>query len=142
MKRVFLLLLIALLSCKVGPEALRYGTDGCHTCKMTLMDHKFGSELITGKGKVYKFDDINCMLGFINSGYLKDETISHSLIIDYSQPEKLIPVEKALYVYSDDIRSPMGSGIAAFETAAARQKYNAELKGRELSWSEVSTLVK
>lgn len=136
------MLLMVFFSCKAEPEALRYGTDACHTCKMTLMDHKFGTEIVTEKGKVYKFDDFNCMIGFINSGYLSDEIISYYLVIDYAQPEKLIPAEEAFYLQSDNIRSPMGGGIAAFETEAAREKYNTELKGNALSWSEVSTKVK
>lgn len=139
MKRIFIILLVGLFSCKPEPEPIRFGTDGCHTCKMTLMDHKFGAELVTTKGKVYKFDDMNCMLGFINSGYLNDEIISYTLVIDYSQPEKFIAAEEAFYLQSDNIRSPMGSGIAAFETEAARTKFTVELKGNALNWSEVST---
>jgi len=142
MKRVIIILSVILLSCQAEPEAIRYGTDGCHTCKMTLMDHKFGAELVTSKGKVYKFDDLNCMTGFINSGYLNDETIRFTLVVDYSQPEKLIPAEEAFYLQSGNVRSPMGSGIAAFETENARERYNIELKGVALSWSEVSTKAK
>ncbi len=142
MKRSIIILSVILFSCKPEPEAIRYGTDSCHTCKMTLMDHKFGAELVTSKGKVYKFDDVNCMVDFSNSGYLNDESISYTLTIDYSQPGRLIPAENAFYLQSDNIRSPMGSGIAAFETDDARQKYNAELKGNMLNWSEVSTKAK
>src|SRR6188768_3670534 len=92
-----LLVAILFLSCTSDPEPLRYGKDACYTCKMTLMDKKFGAELVTVKGKVYKFDDANCMVNFINSGYLADETLAHKLIVDYSQPEKLISAEEAFY---------------------------------------------
>jgi len=142
MRKVYVILLVVLFACKAEPEAIRYGTDNCHTCKMTLMDHKFGAEVVTAKGKVYKFDDLNCLAGFINSGYLNDETIRYKLVVDYSQPEKLILAENAFYLKSGNIRSPMGSGIAAFETEDARQKYNAELKGDSLSWNEVLTNAK
>lgn len=139
MKNIFIVLFVVLCSCKVEPEALRYGTDACHTCKMTLMDKKFGAELVTAKGKVYKFDDLNCMVSFIDSDYLSDETIGHTLVIDYSQPGKLIPAHGAFYLKSDDIRSPMASGIAAFEIREALEKYMTGWNGVELGWNEISS---
>ncbi|MFN8333518.1 MAG: nitrous oxide reductase accessory protein NosL [Cyclobacteriaceae bacterium] len=139
MKKIYVILLVVLFACKAEPEAIRYGTDACHTCKMTLMDKKFGGEIVTAKGKVYKFDDLNCMVGFITSDYLNDIRIEHSLVIDYANPEKLIPATDAFYLKSSSIRSPMGSGIAAFETREARKKVSAEVDGIELGWPEVIT---
>lgn len=135
-------LAILFLSCSSDPEPLRYGKDACHLCKMTLMDKKFGAELVTAKGKVYKFDDANCMVNFINSGYLANETLVHKLIIDYSQPEKLIPAEEAFYLKSDQIKSPMASQIAAFETEKMMLKYKPKLKAIYLGWGELITQFK
>jgi copper chaperone NosL len=142
MKRISIILLVLLFACKPEPEALQYGHDACQTCKMTLVDKKFGAELVTAKGKVYKFDDVNCMAGFMNSGYLNDETISYKLITDYTQPGKLIPAEEAFYLKSDNIRSPMASGIAAFESEASLRKHKETLTGIQLVWSEVLTQFK
>src|SRR6187402_194120 len=117
MKMISIVLVaILFLSCSVDPQHLQYGKDACHACKMTLIDKKFGAEIVTAKGKVYKFDDMNCMINFINSGYLEDETLEHILVVDYTQPGKLISAEKAFYLKSDEIRSPMASGVAAFES--------------------------
>src|SRR5690606_41654244 len=63
---------MALQACSVGPEPLRYGEDACHSCRMTLMDKKFGAEVVSVKGKVFKFDDMNCMVNFLNSGTLTE----------------------------------------------------------------------
>jgi copper chaperone NosL len=38
---------VSLAACTVEPEPLRFGKDGCHACKMTLMDSKFGAEIVT-----------------------------------------------------------------------------------------------
>ncbi|MCX8489678.1 MAG: hypothetical protein ORN54_01270 [Cyclobacteriaceae bacterium] len=43
-------ILLLFISCSTEPEPLVYGTDICHFCKMTLMDKKFGAELVTKKG--------------------------------------------------------------------------------------------
>jgi copper chaperone NosL len=128
--------------CSVKPEPLRYGVDACHTCKMTLVDRKFGAEIVTTKGKVYKFDDMNCMVNFLNSGEVQDRDVAYRLVVDYATPEKLIPAGDAFYVKSDQIRSPMASGIAAFETEDAMRDQLRAWKGIYLTWGELVTAFK
>jgi copper chaperone NosL len=138
MKMAYVILItILFLSCNAEPEQLRYGIDACYVCKMTLVDKKFGAELVTAKGKIYKFDDVNCIVKFTTSDYLIDETIAHTLIVDYAQPEKLIPAEKAFYLKSEEIRSPMASQVAAFETEEVMLKYKPTLHAKSLSWGEL-----
>jgi copper chaperone NosL len=134
-----LIIAFLILGCEVAPQPLEYGIDACHTCKMTLMDPKFGAEIVTEKGKVYKFDDINCMVDFYNSGYESTDKMAHIMVIDFSQPEKLIQARDAFYIKSNQIRSPMSSGIAAFETEAEMDKHKKEWKGIWLSWGELKT---
>ena len=45
-------------------EEINYGVDACAYCKMNIVDPKFGAELITKKGRVYKFDAIECMVNY------------------------------------------------------------------------------
>lgn len=139
--RLVILFLTAFLlwSCSVEPTPLLYGKDFCYTCKMTLMDKKFGAEVVTTKGKVYKFDDINCMINFLNSGYIEEQDIEYRLVIDFANPEKLIDAKDAHYVKSDKIRSPMASEIAAFSRKEDLDSSNKEWKGILLSWGELVT---
>lgn len=127
------------LSCEVKPEPLRYGVDACYTCKMTLMDTKYGAEVVTVKGKVYKFDDINCMIDFYNSGDEPIDEMVYKLVVDFAQPEKFVEAQDAFYLKSDRIRSPMASGIAAFETKTEMDVHKKEWKGIWLSWGELVT---
>jgi copper chaperone NosL len=131
-----------LAACSVKPEPLDYGKDGCSNCKMTLMDKKFGAEIVTNKGKIYKFDDVNCMLKVYNSGAMLHTEIKEILIVDFSRPEKLIDAKNALYVKSEAIKSPMASNIAAFESNEDLKKMNADWKGILLSWGELQTQFK
>jgi copper chaperone NosL len=109
---------------------------------MTLMDNKFGAEIVTQKGKIYKFDDVNCMLNFYNSGEVATDNMKDILIVDFSKPEKLIDARNALYVKADAIKSPMASNIAAFESNDDMKQLNADWKGILLSWGEVQTQFK
>jgi copper chaperone NosL len=136
------LLCLSLIACDVKPEPLQFGKDGCHACKMTLMDNKFGAEIVTTKGKIYKFDDVNCMLNFYNSGTVPAEDMKEILIVDFSKPEKLIDARNALYVKSELIKSPMASNVAAFESNDDLKKMNADWKGIPLSWGELQTQYK
>jgi copper chaperone NosL len=135
--RLLLIFAVFLFSCSAEPQPLIYGKDACHACKMTLTDQKFGAEIVTAKGKAYKFDDANCMINFMNSGSLEGEALAHTLIVDYTQPGKLLPVEHTFFLKSDEIRSPMNSGIAAFETEAAMKEFKAKWKANVLGWNEL-----
>lgn len=142
MRIIAAILLITLLSCKAEPEPLRYGEDACHTCKMTLMDKKFGAELVTKKGKVYKFDDVNCMLTFYNSGEINSRDFAYRLVVDFSQPTTLIEAADAFYLKSHEIKSPMASQIAAFEKKKSMEKIQKDIKGIYLVWGELVTQFK
>jgi copper chaperone NosL len=137
---IFILLLFT--SCSTEPEPLVYGTDVCHFCKMTLMDKKFGAELVTKKGKVYKFDDMNCFLNFYNSAFENTEDYHHKLVVDFASEGKLIDATHAFYIKSSAIRSPMDGQVAAFETKTSMDKFKKEWKGIYLAWGEVITQYK
>lgn len=130
-------LVFTLLSCKVEPEAIQYGKDGCSHCKMTLVDKKFGAELVTGKGKVFKFDDVNCMLSVYNSSESAHEEFSHVLAVDFSQPGRLIDARNAFYLKSSKINSPMGSQTAAFEKKESLDEVKKQFQGIYLVWGEL-----
>jgi len=129
--------LAVLAACTVKPEPLQFGTDTCHACKMTLMDNKFGGELVTKKGKVFKFDDLNCMVNFYHSGHVQPEDFGHKLVVDFLNPGVLTEAEFAFFLKSDRVRSPMASGIAAFADEPSLKKHKKELGGIYLSWQEV-----
>ena len=136
------ILLFSLLSCKIEPEPLQYGKDACHTCKMTLVDKKFGAELVSKKGKIFKFDDINCMLNFYNSGVIKPEEFENRLVVDFSQPATLIDATNAFYLKSPGIKSPMASQVAAFQQKENMEDQQKQLTGIYLVWGELITQFK
>ena len=130
-------ILAFLVSCTAEPEPLQYGQDACHTCKMTLMDKKFGAELVSKKGKVFKFDDVNCMLNYYHSNEAQPSEFTHRLVVDFSQPSKLIDAADAFYLKSTGIKSPMASQVAAFEQKGKMEEAKNELKGIYLVWGEL-----
>jgi copper chaperone NosL len=134
--------MIFLFSCKPEPEALRYGEDGCYVCKMTLMDKRFGAEVVTAKGKVYKFDDVNCMINFLNTGFPDGREVAYRLVVDYDNSGKLIDAGQAFFLKSPEIKSPMASQVAAFESKDAMEQFKKQWKGIYLTWGELMTQFK
>lgn len=136
----FVIPLILVSACSSGPEPIRFGHDSCDLCKMVIMDPKFGSELVTSKGKVFKLDDINCLLSFMEESKIDGSDIAHLLVVDFGKPENLIDVNNAFFIHSEQIRSPMASNLAAFSDKATMEKYYAEWGGETLTWSGVKNL--
>jgi copper chaperone NosL len=133
---------LLMMSCSVEPEPLQYGKDACYVCKMTLMDNKFGAEVISTKGKIFKFDDTNCLINFLNTDVLTDKDIAHCLITDFASPGILIDAKTAFYAKSEKIKSPMAGNVAAFQNETNLKIQNHSWKGIELSWGELITQFK
>ncbi|MBX7210902.1 MAG: hypothetical protein K1X78_21530 [Verrucomicrobiaceae bacterium] len=132
------LVVCSLGSCSRGPEPMRYGKDECAGCKMIVSDQRFGAEIVTIKGRVLKFDDIGCMNDFVKNGGIAPGEIKESVVCDFNRPNVFIPVEKALFLKNDDLKSPMRSDSAAFATQAELEAVKARLgAGKEEKWPAV-----
>lgn len=140
---IFLLISIFLLtSCGSEPEPINYGQDECEFCRMQISDNRYGSEIVTDKGKVYKFDSIECMVEFAMVKNLIGDSNQNFLVTDFALPATLIKAIKAFYVHNDNFRSPMGLNVSAFDSEVSRQKFVAENSGQILNWINVIELVK
>ncbi|MGB5665818.1 MAG: nitrous oxide reductase accessory protein NosL [Maribacter sp.] len=143
MKNRFIFVSIAfliLVSCEVSPKPIDYGSDGCHFCSMTIVDRQHAAEIVTKKGKAFKFDAVECMVN-----HLKDielASIELYFVNDYNAPGELIEARKATYLISKDIPSPMGEYLSAFKTTEDAERLEAENKGKLYSWDELLTKFK
>ena len=143
MKPIFTIAIITLLvvsSCKVEPEQINYGKDGCHFCKMTIVDKQHASELVTAKGKVYKYDAIECL---INDLKKRDSAeVGLLLVNDYKKPGELISTATATFLISEGVPSPMGAFLSAFSDKADAEAVKSENGGELFDWQEVQNQIK
>lgn len=134
MKKIWWLFSLSFLvwACEVKPQEISYGHDGCHYCKMTIVDTQHAAEIVTTKGKAFKYDAIECMLNDLHSW---DETpVALYLVSDYSRPKELIDATKAFYLISESIPSPMGAFLTAFGNEQNRDGAKMEKGGDVYSW--------
>lgn len=125
-----------LSSCSVGPEPIAFDKDDCDHCKMTISDNRYGAELVSKKGRVYKFDDLYCMKAFLEDGIISDENIHSLWTVDFAETEKLLDVNNSFFLFNDQLKSPMGSNTVAFSTKEQLEKYHSEFSGTALTWKE------
>ena len=103
------------------PKPIKLNVDTCEFCKMTISNGKFGAELLTKKGRYYKFDDLSCMLL-----YAKDNT--------------LIPAEQSFYLRGGAINSPMRGNFAAFASDKDQDNFQKQFNAKTLTWEQVFTM--
>lgn len=128
--------------CNPKSEKLVVGKDNCAECKMTIMDLRFGAEIVTTKGKVYKFDDAHCLAAFFERRGVELSEIHQALIADYNDPNKFLKVNSAEFVVSGQLKSPMGGNAAAFNSAAAAKDKAATIEGSKVTnWATLYNIL-
>jgi len=118
-----------------GPQTININKDNCAHCKMTIAEEHFAAEMITEKGRVYKFDDISCLFAFRKEN--EDKKMKNAYVHYYPGSNELIPAETAFYIKSSELRSPMAGNIAAFKTEVEANEYKFKLKGEFFDWNSV-----
>jgi copper chaperone NosL len=133
---VFLFLpVLFLVACNISPQPINYGEDACHYCTMTIVDQQHAAQIVTDKGKAYKFDAIECMLNY----HRENEEINPELYLvnNFMNPGELIDATKATYLISKNIPSPMGEYLSAFQTKEAADKTKMKYEGKLYTWQEI-----
>ncbi|HRP32113.1 MAG TPA: nitrous oxide reductase accessory protein NosL [Agriterribacter sp.] len=135
---VALFSIFAFSSCNTGPQPIKAGTDQCAFCKMGISDTRFACELITQKGKLYKFDDVHCMLEFVTSPEWDKNTVKTYYVANFNRPGEWLEAEHAVLLKSDQLKSPMGGNIAAFTDEAAQKSAMENFPGILQSWKDIT----
>lgn len=131
----FACILLLITSCAIEQEKINYGKDGCHFCKMTIVDNQHAAELVTTKGKATKYDAIECL---INDLKKRDSSeIGLLLISDYSNPGVFINAESATYLISEGVPSPMGAFLSGFSNKEDAVLLQSEKGGTIYDWQSV-----
>jgi copper chaperone NosL len=133
---------VFLFSCSTGPQQINYGKDACDFCKMNIVDSKFASQIISTKGKIYRFDDIRCTVSFLEEGNLQNKDLGAVYFSDNSKEGNWIKSDMAFLLQSETLRSPMGGNAIAFASEQERTEAMNQFNGTKLSWQDINPLVK
>ena len=105
---------------------------------MTIMDPKFAGEIITKKGKIYKFDDVHCLAHFLKASNIKAADIAQTVFIDYENNKNFLDINSLFFVVSPKLKSPMNGNAAAFADKSTAVKVARETDGEIKDWNSLS----
>jgi copper chaperone NosL len=134
--------LFLLMACDPGPQDIRVGQQECDHCRMMISDERFASQLITQQGRQYAFDAIECMAAFIDGKDASRLDIHSLWAPDFFNPGTWIAAEEAVYVQSDQLRSPMAVNISSYTSREYARRQQSEFGGEILNWEEARQQVR
>lgn len=120
-----------------GPPELRLGVDVCDRCAMAIAETRYAAAALVDDGterRTLKFDDIGCLALWEASA--SGVTILRRWVHD-RPTEAWTDASTATFSQALELTTPMGSGIAAFESAAHADALIAERGGEKLSWDSI-----
>jgi len=120
------------------PPKIRYGQDVCADCRMIIAEPRFSASLVSGENDVLKFDDIGCAAHYqMNQPGPPERFWVHDFLT-----EQWVDGKAAFFVYSGNLVTPMGYGLAAFSGRAEAEKFAENEKGRQVSWEETPGILR
>lgn len=122
-----------------GPAPILWGEDACHFCQMTLVDKGFAAERVNAKGKVFKFDSIECLLEDVRAHPLRSG--ERLYVSDRSRPDApMTEAAAAHYLQGGTLASPMGKALAAFAAPDSASAWRGRLGGELVEWNRLGAL--
>ncbi|MEC5145209.1 hypothetical protein [Chitinophaga sp. 212800010-3] len=127
---------LLLMSCQSGLTPVDFGHDACAHCRMTIIDKRYAAELITAKGKAFKFDDIICLLQY--QAATGAQPGSRIFVAGYNTPEhSFMEVQHARFLHNESYKTPMNGNYAAFpDTSSLKEGQDQKL----LKWDDLLRL--
>ncbi len=108
------LVVLALTGCEKKdytkePAKMHWDRDMCERCKMAISDRKFAVQAVDEKGRVYKFDDIGCLV--LWQKFERPDVNLTKIWITDARTGEWIDAKKACY--TKEYITPMGYGFGA-----------------------------
>jgi len=112
-----------------------FGEDLCDECSMIISEQRFAGAIglrQRGRVKHLLFDDIGEMFLYEVPSHDEARYFVHDLATS-----RCIDAESAFYLSSKKLRTPMGTGVAAFATEAERDAALEQFPGDRVTLSEL-----
>ena len=109
---------------------------------MIISDKQYGGKLRTAKGKTYIFDASECLAAFTIKQMDKPDTVATMSSINFDNPASFVNVNRAIYLQTKALMSPMSLNLLAFATAADAEAARKKHPGEILRWNQVLEMVK
>lgn len=128
--------LLVVFSCSQKPKPVHLHQDEGAFCKMRISDLRFDAQIVTEKGKAFKFDAIECAADYWveNRNDLKGAKI---WVSDFQDPKEFISHDEAIFIKSRGIQSPMGESLLAVSSTKKAKEHLAQYDGKQVTWNTI-----
>jgi copper chaperone NosL len=143
---------LALLLASCGADGVRAAeaavpefaadTPACDYCTGTIPAERFGGQVTTEDGRVFRFMSVECLAGFLLEERVDPRTIRSVQVVDYNHGERLIDAGSARYVRSQFRSSPNGLRLLATESERVAANLHYFFGGERLAWEGVLATVR
>jgi copper chaperone NosL len=99
------------------PAAVDTRNDACAHCRMMVSDVRFAGQIVAPGEEPRFFDDIGCLRDFLKASTVPRGATAY--VADH-RTKKWVIAARAVYVRNDQVETPMGSHLLAYEDAASR----------------------
>lgn len=125
------------MGCTAKQEAINFGKDVCAHCHMVISDEKYGAEIVTKTGKIFKFDSAECMIDYLseNSAEINDSN-PQLYVINFARPGDLITAREAFFLHDKGYHSPMGGNLAVFDNRMLGDNNKISPGAVVMTWAE------
>ncbi len=117
------------------PPKINLGQDPCDKCYMIINEKKFAGTLWLNNGEAKRFDDAGEMIEYIKNDSIN---IKKSWVYDFISEEP-VETDKAFYIQSDEVVTPMGFGVIAFRKEEHAKKYSEKYNVKIISYNQLKT---
>ena len=139
---IFVFLLFSMTGCGVVdtkiPPKIRYGKDVCDECRMIISEEQFAAAFVDRDGNATKFDGIGCLILYRAK---HSPQVERTWVHDYKTGE-WVEFEKAFFVNTEKLITPMGFGLVAFSTESAANEFVHHEGGVLVRLSDLPDIVK
>jgi copper chaperone NosL len=117
------------------------GRPACDYCRMIIEDRRFGGEILTTRGRRLVFDSVECTAANVVTDSFKRDEVRAIYAIDHDAPGGRLRAERASYLHSTALPSPMTMNLSAYRSAARAEAARRRHAGEVLAWTGVLRLV-
>jgi len=139
---LYLFIPIIITACSVEQEPIEYGHDECDYCQMTIVDNKYGAEIVNKQGKAFKFDAAECLMRYIVHGEIAESDIALTFVTDLTKPGEFVDAKKGFYLISENLPSPMGAYLSSFKDKKTASEYHDKYDGELYTWNNLKAYFK
>ncbi len=122
-----------------APRVINPGEHSCDHCRMRIVDARFAAQAISATGKAFRFDSIECLEAWV-ALQGKTTPIRVAYVTDFGAPGTWIRREKAKYLLSERLPSPMGAFLSAHDEKNWEQVL-AQYGGHELKLAAIGSVL-